>query len=306
MCRKVILLVSFVGVLGLAGSASGVAYTWTNLGSGDSWCTAANWTPAGGPPGITDPCDTVTIAINRGPRIGSGCDPNVWNMGDGPDSPTHIVVDINTGGSLIVQQPWNWGSGSTGNVTVNISGDLTILGEGQDSFRLPDNGEAYFNIYPGANIYVEGTMKGADKGNAYCEVNMYGGDVNVGEFEVGDEGSGNFYMYGGTFVTRNDFGMRGWGGGYMQVVIDGGAQLIVGETYAAPDDTDAMALISLDDGYIECHSWEAQGDLWILDINEGMLRIKNAPQYYPETEIPYVEQIQSWIAVVKSPATMAH
>jgi hypothetical protein len=122
---------------------------------------------------------------------------------------------------------------------------------------------------------------------------MYGGDVNCSSFKLGDNGSGNFYMTGGRFVTRStgeeSFTIRGRSDGtFFEVLVDGGAELIVGGSLRTPQESDATALINLDDGYIECKEWDCAGENWILDINEGILRVKD-----PVTTS--VANIQDWI-----------
>ncbi|MHC4658294.1 MAG: LamG domain-containing protein [Planctomycetota bacterium] len=292
MCRKLIFFASFVLVLGLVAGASAKSYTWDNGGSGDSWCTGANWNPdaeAGDP----NDKDSVTIAgtINDGPTI--DCDVNVVKItGPDPAAGKDIVVDIAADGNLIVTDQWEYNGGS-GKVTVNIWGDLTVLSLDPDNdenydFRSTDDGEGYVNIYPGANIYVEGWMRGADK-DGYYEFTMTGGDVNVGRFKIGDNGSGNFYLLGGNMVVRDLFSIRGRGGAYFEVLIDGGADLIIEGPYVAPEESEAGATINLDNGYIECRVWAAAGDLWVLDINEGILRIKDPKLDYDYDETAGLE-----------------
>ncbi|MHC4665440.1 MAG: LamG domain-containing protein, partial [Planctomycetota bacterium] len=285
MRRRLFFLTAIALVLGVVNSVWAAAYTWTNGGTGDSWCTADNWSPAGGPPGVAEPNDTATIAgtIDDGPRI--NCDVNIGDVtGPNPGASNKVVVDIESSGSIIVNSDWEW-SGGDGEATFNIAGDLTILG---GWFRAPDGGTGYVNILPGANVWISGELRGADETGSFYEVDMSGGDVNVGAFKLGDNGSGNFYLTGGRFHSRGSFEIRGRGGAWFDVLIDGGAELIVDGAYLAPSEVEAGAHINLDNGYIECGDWLAAGENWILDINEGMLRIRNAPA---GTEA----RIQGWI-----------
>ncbi|MHC4464901.1 MAG: hypothetical protein ACYS30_26250 [Planctomycetota bacterium] len=89
-------------------------------------------------------------------------------------------------------------------------------------------------------------------------------------------------------MTEQCFSIRGREGAYIEVVIDGGAVLKVGGWLRTPQSDTAEARITLDDGYIECKEWMCAGEDWRLDINEGMLRIKDPV----ETSI---EDIQGWI-----------
>ncbi len=307
MCKKLAFLVSIVVVLGLVGSALAVEYTWTNaVGGDDSWCTPGNWkigaVPATQAPG---PNDTVIIHdINDGPTV--DCDANVVAVGgDGPDEGTTVDVDIAPGGKLVVQNQWNWRDGE-GDVNISVSGELTILGnggEGDMDLRTPDNAEGTYNIYDGANIFVCGGFRGSDETEGFVTYNMSGGDVNVGFVKIGDEGSGNFYFTGGTLrcspdedhrggedAEAGDFEISGREASFFEVFIDGGAQLIC-ERFRAPLEPMGGALIYLDDGYIECSEWDAAGTWWILDINEGMLRITEASGTQKQ------EDIQNWIDI---------
>jgi hypothetical protein len=203
MWRKLTFLISIGLVFGLVGSTSAKTYKWDNGGTGDSWCTGENWDPDAdvGDPNNKDVVDFAPI--NNGPTI--DCDVHILGTTPGPPEGTHAVVDIAADTNLVVEQQWNWGGGN-GTVTLNVRGRIAVLGnllnrDDARDFRMPDDGKAYLNIYPGAEIYVLDAMRGADEGGIY-EVNMTGGDVNVGRLKIGDEGSGNFIMTGGTFVCR--------------------------------------------------------------------------------------------------------
>ncbi|MHC4446132.1 MAG: hypothetical protein ACYTA5_26360 [Planctomycetota bacterium] len=262
MCRKLFFLTSLVLVLALTGSASASeAYTWDNNDpANDYWCTPGNWDVDGNvpddPPGIAAPCDTVTIPgdLEDGPTHMIGCDPNVFSInGPNPAADKHVVVDIT--GNLIVQDRWSWFDDSGGGqATINITGNanLSILGDaGDHSFRGPDNGSGYVNISGDPTIYVEGMFRGADKTNSYYRFTMSGGDVNCGGLKIGDDGQGDFYLTGGTIYCRNRFEITGRQMSWFEVLIDGGAEIIINGPYEAPANDDGQAVINLDDGYIE-------------------------------------------------------
>ncbi|MHC4659549.1 MAG: hypothetical protein ACYS83_10325, partial [Planctomycetota bacterium] len=307
MCKKMSFLVSTVLVLALVGSASaGDIYAWdNNAPANDYWCTVGNWNIDGNlpdnPPGKAAPNDRVTIPgnLNDGPTLMIGCDPNVLGIG-GPNSVTgkHVVLDIT--GNLIVQDRWIWRSGdATGKATINITGNanLTILGKSGDPdecFRGPDDGYGYVNISGDPTIYVEGMFRGADQTNSYYRFTMSGGDVNCYGLKIGDEGSGDFYLTGGTIYCRNVFEITGRDPSWFEVLIDGGAEIIINGPYRAPRHDNGQAHINLDDGYIECRDWQAaEGGNWTLDINEGMLRIKD-PTTEGGTQV-MLDRINGWI-----------
>jgi hypothetical protein len=296
MGRKLIFLTSFILLLSMAATASAapIAFTWSNAGGDADWCNEDNWTPVG-VPGDNDPCDTVTIPgnIDRGPKIGPGCNVTVASIsGPDPGATNHVVVDINTGGSLFIHDTWTYSGGDDdGVVTINIHGDLTIdpdeSADGDQVFRAPDGGTGHVNVYSGASVWVSGAFRGADDGGSEYNVTMYGGDVNCGWFKLGDEGDGDFIMTGGTFVTRRNVNVEGFNldesftirgrntGTFFEVRVDGGAELYIGGSLRTPQEEAATALINIDDGYFECKEWQCAGTSWFCDINEGMIRIKD-------------------------------
>ncbi|MHC4060895.1 MAG: LamG domain-containing protein [Planctomycetota bacterium] len=297
MWRKLTFLISIGLLLGLVGSAAAKSYTWDNgASSDDSWCTGENWNPDAD---VGDPNNKDTVdfdPLNDGPTI--DCNVHILNVAPGgPGAGKHVVVDVAADGNIVVEHQWNW-EGGAGDATINVYGRIAVLGkladrDENDDFRWPNDGKGYLNIYPGAEIYVLDWMRGADDDGIY-EVNMTGGDVNVGRFKIGDNGSGNFRMTGGTFITRDDFIIRGRGGAWFEVLIDGGAELIIEDTYMAPEEEEAGARINVDNGYIECRDWAAAGENWILDINEGELRIKD-PTTAGGTGA-MLNKIKAWIA----------
>jgi len=196
---------------------------------------------------------------------------------------------IEAGARLIVSERFLW-DGGTETATLTVAGELSVLCENQGElarvFRAAKDNTAILNILPGANVYCPGQLRGADIGG-YFQVNMSGGDVNVGGFKIGDNGDGDFYMSGGTFRTKGFF-IRGRGGAELEVFLDGGARLLIEGPFAAPEEPEARAKINIDDGYIECTDWRAQGYNWVLDINDGCLRIKDAPA-------GTLDRIQGWI-----------
>ena len=280
MFRKVSLVV-LVMVLGLAGGV--FANTWTNDFGDNSWCEALNWDPCvpsveGGTEdereARIDPCDPNGSSDEV--IIKTGCYAEVANVDWTVDVNQTLTIEADA--NLLVEGTFNFRDGDA-TATVNIYGNLKILDGGWEAFRAPDGGTAIVNIYPGATVYSNGVFRGSDQEDGWYEVHQYGGDVNVLEFKLGDNGSGLFNMYGGTFATRNKFAISGRGGGdtisELKILIDGGAKLYVENQYEAPQDGDANASININDGEISVGSWNANGDYWVVDINDdGLLRIR--------------------------------
>ncbi|MHC4214305.1 MAG: LamG domain-containing protein, partial [Planctomycetota bacterium] len=284
MCRKLTLMVSLVVVLGLAGSV--FATLWTNDGGDNSWCNDLNWdlgTPwVVGDDGVAviDPCSGNPNASSDEVIVKTDCNAATGMVEWTVDVNQTFTIEADA--NLFAGNPDGWGGflfnegEADATATINIYGYLKVY----DTLRAPDSGSGIMNIYPGAKVQVDGWFRGCDNPTGWYEVNMYGGDVNVGEFKLGDEGSGAFYMSGGKFSTRNRFEITGRQEqgditSELEIVIDGGAELYVGGNYIAPSQSDANASINIINGEISVGSWSAAGDYWIVDINDnGVLRIR--------------------------------
>ncbi|MHC4423952.1 MAG: LamG domain-containing protein, partial [Planctomycetota bacterium] len=292
MCKKLIFLISFVAVLGLVGSVSAEEKLWTNDVGDSNWCDGDNWDPTGVPTSAdnVDINDTYPGDVNV-KCAGAEANNINWDVNG-------RTFTIEAGASLTVDEIFDWSDGP-GPGIVHIYGELICNGDNYSygSFRGPDDGHGEVYIYEGANVWQGARFRGADDTSGTIDFYIYGGDVNVAGFMLGDNGSGNFYMTGGRMVCRDDeddsFSIRGRGGAYIEVLIDGGAELIVGGSLRTPQSADASARLTLDDGYIECKEWACAGDDWRLDINEGMLRIKDPVETSTEEIQGYIDA--NWI-----------
>jgi hypothetical protein len=262
-------------------------------GPGTDWNVGTNWVGDS----VPGPDDTAIIdgtATGPGPTIASDVDVNniYGPHGDGQ------VINV-TGGHIVVNDAWSAeGLGDDDASTINISGSpiIEIYGVAPRGYGRgwagPEDGKLTINISGDPNIHiVTSGIRGADEIDSVFDFYMSGGDVNCGIYMIGDNGSGDFYLTGGRFVCRGEFKIHGREGGFTDMLVGGEgspAELIIGGSFLTPDDEDGSALIDLDNGYIECGEWNAAGENWILDINEGLLRIKNP------SDTNFAE-IQSWI-----------
>jgi len=307
MSSKFISSACLVGTVVLVGISWGGTTSWLNTSEDQQWCNGDNW--SSGVPTANheakiggDRIDTIVIA--------PGCSATAhfvrWLAGAGDPNLTQTLT-IESGGSLTIpaEADPNDTAGDKGNgfritgspeTVVNVYGDFLGYGNrelGDMSMRFSDDGPTIANIFPGANVYATGAFRGADNTGGFFEVYMSGGDVNCGWFKLGDNGSGNFYMTGGTFATRRpgpeSFTIRGRGGAVFEVVIDGGAELYVAGNLMTPQHEEAQARIFLNNGIISCDEWTAQGLMWVLDIDVGYLRIR-------DSDAATKAQVEQWIA----------
>ncbi|MHC4071714.1 MAG: hypothetical protein ACYTGS_06735, partial [Planctomycetota bacterium] len=175
MCKKLILLVSFVLVLGSVSNAEDIK--WTDLGADHLWSNPDNW-DLGRVPAVDDDVliDVPAAAAPNGPVIEDGIAAEchgIWT--EAPGEPTLTI----TGGSLVV-------------------GDWIWWGDGTDSF--------------GIWTMSGGTVDVADEfelgwGGGAGTLTMTGGTINAGKAVI-PTGSGVFgelFLNGGTYnVTKAD------------------------------------------------------------------------------------------------------
>jgi hypothetical protein len=288
MCKKCVLLIV---VLALAGSAS--AATWTDADADHDWCNGNNWDPVGEPSFATE------VFITNPNDVNVTCDANAadvrWNLGAAGDSGTFT---IEAGTSLEVEGTFEWDLGlsdtNVGTAIMHIYGELVCKEEHWNrSFRGPARSSGEVHIYDGARLWTGGRFRGADEQTGNVDFYIHGGDVNVAAFKLGDNGSGNFYMTGGTMICRADvetsFTIRGRFGADLFVLIDGGASLYVEGWLRTPQDPAASARVNINDGSISCGRWAAAGEDWVVDINDnGSLRIRGGSGQDKAT-------VQGWI-----------
>jgi len=285
MCRKLIVLISVVLVLGLLNGASAKTFTWTNADAADSnWCTDGNW-DRDNVPGSDDTALIDWSSPERGPIIGIGCDAEVLLIqGPEPNFGMVQVMDVNTSGT-VETDAWIWrrdveGVG-TGTAIININGSPTITIDGL--WRGTDNGISIVNIDGDPCIIVTGTYRGGDNSGWFC-TNMSGGYFEVqDEFIIGDNGGGEINVSGGTIVVDH-LGMGGDRGTAALIInMTGGLILVEGEfMFPGSHGRGGNIWMNLDGGVMDCneflHGGEDGGDPsytddWRVDIEQGVLKI---------------------------------
>ena len=280
MCKRVILLASFVVVLCLVGKAPAIEYNW--IGGGDnSWCDDSHWSPSG----VPGPEDTAIMdgTPAQGPIIGVGCDVNVGNI-QGPckdmDGAGPQQVDI-TGGSLIIRSDWQFDGdkGAKGPATVNISGNsiVKVLGgwiRGLDASGMDPCAVTIINISGSPDIYVQSEIRAADNDGSYFEFNMSGGDVNCGGLFAGNDGGGRFTITGGTLICRGQLAIENREGTSAEFTLDGGAYVEVSDGFGFPMNENGTGEVYLNNGTLICGSFTSEADaMWHMYIGNVIMKI---------------------------------
>jgi hypothetical protein len=254
------MVASLVVVLGLVSSGSAVDKDW--VGGGDnSWCDDSHWSPSGVPlPGDTAKSDDGTPA--QGPIIGPGCDANVWSIELPGGTGQHMQI---TGGTLVVQNNWYWGQGSTDNGTITMSGgsDVTVNGWFRWGNQTDANGTV--NITDGTTFYCGSYIQIGDDGSGVLNISGGTTDVNVGNLRIRTmtpfTSKGTFTMDGGMLYVRNEIALG----------------------YENGPDPNAIQIF-FDDGYINCGSFGMETDdgntiPFIMEFGENaVLEIRNNSQ----------------------------
>ncbi|MHC4675641.1 MAG: LamG-like jellyroll fold domain-containing protein [Planctomycetota bacterium] len=271
MCRKLVFLVFLVSfVLGLANSASAAEYEWTNTGVTESWCDEENWFPTS-PIGGPGPADIAVIFWpEQGPVI--DCDVDIGGIeGPNPAWGDSQVVDVESG--TVVAGWWEWRDGE-GTATINISGtnDITIGGE---YWRAPDRGMGILNISGDPNVVVYGDLRGADE-TGWFIINMSSGSLRCYRLAIGDEGGGELNISGDSeIVITGNMDLGGdRGDESITVNMTGGLITVEGELMTPSNtDRDGAVTINFDGGTIDCGSFSHADVAYLMDIEEGMLKI---------------------------------
>jgi len=194
MFGKMICLASFVLVLSLVSNVQAADVNWTDAGPDHLWSTPTNWENGT----LPTSADNAQIKMLPGPTIANeGAVAYKVRIGHGGDGA--LTVD---GGTLTTSSWFQVGCNEGWDGIVNmISGTITI-GGGSD---MGETGSATLNMI-GGTITLAGNFRIGNKATATSHVNLYGGIITAGKFEMRkDEGCvGTMDVRAGTLIINGD------------------------------------------------------------------------------------------------------
>ena len=255
MSKKWFLLISFVVVLGLVGSAAAEDRTWTGAVSTD-WFNADNWEPAGVPERGWDSFSGDIVFIDGGK----------------PNYPIISTTDpCATCKKLVLGEVVDSGDAY---LTIESGGELTVRS---------------YDIGVGNQTIVLGKKNGTGG-----FLTMNGGTINMTadeQFEIGGRsstGRGTFNMNGGNFIG-GDFSLPGFGGAGTSVVnlndgvidcnafaLDSGTAHGTLNIYGGLLHADFANIIGgytyLYGGVFDCTQWRMTASLRLIDIYDGIFQ----------------------------------
>jgi hypothetical protein len=301
MCRKLTSLIAVVLVLGLVGSASADFLQWTDyFPDSNSFCEPNNWKVGGtGCPGTAPDAvtaeDDVQIRLyvpNAGGCHGPlaapilACTVYVRSM-EGPYKKQNML--IGHGGNFNILEDWWWDDlDQNEKSTITITEDPTVVvgGDWLIGYRQ-QNSEWTVDVNGTPEIRVHGNIKSTygdnEDGRNTTEfyLNMGGGSLVVdggitwGNENDEDGGGGELNVSGGATITCSTLAYEGGGRRDWTLNLDGNGRItVIGEFRAPGSDPnlahgDANAFINIDDGTLECGSFNHGGYPYAMDINEG-------------------------------------
>jgi len=255
MSKKLFLMISFVLLTALTGSALALDIVWTN-GSGDGlWNTAANWAPPQVPiqGNFTDKAKVVKLAPNDA-HINAGMDANCqWLViGDNGSGELHM-----TGGTLNVS-----GTFDTWTIVAYAPPDVGIFT--MDGGTMTTSDRVFIGFQGNGTLNMNGgTMNiGGTFGIGFCDagattgrgtVNLAGGTINVGTAGIGvglimsspagcigqlDITGGTLTITGDRELLVNNYITNGWITGY-----GSGGTVLVDCNITNPDKTTVKAYL---------------------------------------------------------------
>jgi len=204
MCRKLILLTSFVLVLGFVNNAN-AQIAWTGLGADNLWSTAANWEGNK----VPTAADEVTVdvpgaAAPNGPVIQDGIDAECNLLYCEVAGETTMTM---TGGTLTISG-WGiwWGDGQDCVATFYMSGGTLSLTGGPGIHEFAWGGASGIWIMTGGTVNAKGVKLTTSSG-VKGEIFLHGGTYNIGTERGGldmSEGNGLIDITEGTLVLEGD------------------------------------------------------------------------------------------------------
>jgi len=276
MCKKLIFLISFVLVLGLASGASAAVREWTNGAAGDDqWNNAGNWSPAVVP--VAGDLALIFPPPVRGPVIGSNAD--AGEIGGVVDQ----ILDI-ASGNVNVGWWWDLASGGSGTTTVNMVGDANATIGGMEGGY---SGHLVINI--GGTTKMNGMyeMRVCNEDEATVELNISG----TAEIITGDEKNAWRFADKGTMVTNisgnpniviNGKWRNGDETGHSIINMSGGSLYV--DRYLSCYD-DGMATISFSGGTVNVDGLSYAGGGGDLAANPYVLNVSGSANITARTEI---------------------
>jgi len=193
--RKLICLLSFVLVLSLVGDVQAVNMNWTDTTSDHNWFTAGNWDIGAVPTSGDNPRIYIlpgAIIANKGAVA-----TNVYVGITGAGTSGALTVDggtLTAMGFVVSHNPDNEG-------TINmISGAIEC-----STLTVGFQGSAIINM-TGGTFTVRSLLKIADKATAIAHVNLHGGIMTAGNFEMrtNDGSVGTMDIRAGTLIINGD------------------------------------------------------------------------------------------------------
>ena len=274
MCKKFILLVSILLVLG--SSAQAGLYVWSGEAGDELWDTAANWTVTDSnwtwpneeviAASATDPdvnirnvnLDTIAIDILTGGAVSRIGELAIQGAADGS---TTAVLTIDNASSLAVEGRLATGgrNGAAGQIDILGGSTVTITGEGSDLYvsdnsgsfgtlnivdstvdivdlLAVDQGEGYINI-SGSSTITAKTIDIANSASAVGYLDISGNTTVdlADDFKV-DEGIGTITIGGDAVISFADDGYFPDKTGQATVTITDNAVFNVGDDITIADD----------------------------------------------------------------------
>jgi hypothetical protein len=199
MTRKVVISILFILLVVFAGNAS-ARYFVGHLGGGDAyWGTFGSWTDDGATPAAPPTAAMTATVINvpgYGPTINAA----------GAVAATVAVGDWGWNGSLTVTSAGVLTTpllgltytGLTGTITnsgtINVTGTGWVFNCGSGSNLINMNGGA---------INVTGDFR-LDDNNGTSHINLYGGTITAGTFQLAGNGNHTMDITAGTLISGGD------------------------------------------------------------------------------------------------------
>ncbi len=229
--KRLIVLVSFVLVLSMAGRAP-AGYMWWDNDSGDQlWGTATNWNPGEeGYPDDTLPDGTINVAITGG--IGVLAD--------------DVHVYIPTGTDAVCKKLF---------ISRNTVHGTMFGGTAENNYQAVWTAPVVVTVNGGTLITTSSEIRLGSRPGDYGVLELIDGSISVEdgseELEIGEYGTGVFNMLGGTVKAKKikisyKDGLEGVGHGYMN--ISGGVATLTDDLEIAHNG--GVGVLTMSDGLI--------------------------------------------------------